>query len=420
MERSIYRIYHDYDTEQEKKKYLGSVFFSILFFGIIGVLISIVFRNSIFKYFNEIDFYPILFNVILYSFLCTIVSFSQVVAQVKENAKQFIAISILTLVCTTLFNIYFIVYKNEGILGYTKGQLYGTLCMIPIVLVYIYRSISVSFIFEVLIKSLTFSIPFLPSLLGSWVTNLSDRLFIGHSYTQADVGIYSLAYKISGLVLFISGAIFSAYNPIFFKLANEKDTDINIKINLIYKYNKFILSLTFLIGIVLLSISDLALAIFFNKTYLVSYQFIPLLIYSFIINQLTGLFNLMIYQSKKTKYVIYSMVLTSLLNLLLNYYFLKQMGVIFAAFSTFLVILINFIFVYFIAKKSFFVNIAWSKFLLLTGSFLIIYFENRIIFDFNFLFKVILKFFTVLVIFIFFRRDFYKLFKFYKSKEVNS
>ena len=48
------------------------------------------------------------------------------------------------------------------------------------------------------VQSLAFGIPLLPHALSHWALSLSDRLILGRNLNQAQVGVYSLAYQVSG------------------------------------------------------------------------------------------------------------------------------------------------------------------------------------------------------------------------------
>ena len=64
--------------------------------------------------------------------------------------------------------------------------------------------------------------PIIPGILSAWILNLSDRIFIERFFSTTEVGIYSLGYQISGLVLIFSVAFKKAYDPYFYKIANSR------------------------------------------------------------------------------------------------------------------------------------------------------------------------------------------------------
>ena len=69
----------------------------------------------------------------------------------------------------------------------------------------------------------------IPALLCAWILNLSDRIFIERYFTLTDVGIYSLGYKIGGLVLILSNAFNKAYEPLFYKYIEGGEISLNQK-----------------------------------------------------------------------------------------------------------------------------------------------------------------------------------------------
>ncbi|WP_162047385.1 lipopolysaccharide biosynthesis protein [Vibrio taketomensis] len=79
-----------------------------------------------------------------------------------------------------------------------------------------------------------YSWPFIPTLLIAWVLNMSDRVFIERYLGMQDLGIYSMAYKLSMAFLVITSSFSLAFTPFFHKVAelgNESKNELSIKID---------------------------------------------------------------------------------------------------------------------------------------------------------------------------------------------
>jgi O-antigen/teichoic acid export membrane protein len=418
LERSLFRVYYDYHTEKEQRDFLGTIFLSILGAGFVSLLLCFLASRYLNMLFSSISFHPYYTLTIFYSFVLSIINFTQTIAQVRQNAKQFIFISITTLLVTVTANLIFILKFQEGALGYLKGVLYGGLFVIPFALYYIHSSINYTFNRLKLKSALLFSLPILPSLIGAWVLNLSDRIFIDKFYTLADVAIYSLGYRIASLVVFMSSAIFMSYNPLFYNIANRKDLSLEAQKTQIYRINSAIIILIGIIGLGILLFSDAALKLFFPKNYMVSYSYLSVLILSFIIGQVTGLFNLMIYQNKKTKSVAIITICCAGLNIGLNYFLIPLYGVFCAVLSNLICNCVNFLLIYWLAKKNYFINIDWMVGGKILMCYTVVYFINRAVINESIIILMITKVISFSIILMIFKKSIITLyFNFKRSKQ---
>lgn len=244
LDLAIFRIYHDYKNEKDKRDFLGTIFISFLFISIFLSLIYILFQNKIVLIFNSIEFSPYYIITIGYTFLNIFSIIPLVYLQIKHKSKSYIFLSILSTVLSICVILYFLVFKQQGALGYLKGEFFSKLILLPIFLYLTIKIINLKFSFPKLINTIKFSLPMIPGLLSAWVLNLSDRIFIERYFSLDEVAIYSVSYKISTIVLILSGAFAMAYNPFFYEKAASSNQIIAKKKPFIHKqylcYNFFL------------------------------------------------------------------------------------------------------------------------------------------------------------------------------------
>ena len=200
--------------------------------------------------------------------------------------------------------------------------------------------------------TLNFSLPMLPNLLAAWILNLSDRLFIEKYFNLGDVGIYSFGYKIASVVSVIAGSFFCAYAPLFYKIANTKDTE-TAKRSL-KTYNNVFITVIILLTFIIIMFSHEIVIIIGNSNYLKAYVIIPLFAISNMISQIAGLFNLSIYQVKKSIIVMYIMLISSFSSIALNFILVPQYAIYGAAISSVISMIIMWALGYFSAKMLFY------------------------------------------------------------------
>ena len=172
----------------------------------------------------------------------------------------------------------------------------------------------------------------LPALVSAWAMSTIDRVFIERYFDTQDVGIYSLGYKIAMLVTVITGAFYKAYNPYYFKLAT---TGVREEVLLqLKKTNTVYVLLVIVAGSMLALFSKEIIYMFFDPVYLKTYKVIMIVSLAFAISSFGGIFNLAIYQEKKTIFLMYTNLASCFVNIGLNFILISKYGILGAAWST--------------------------------------------------------------------------------------
>lgn len=368
--RSLPRLYWDFKDEKLRRDFIGTLVISLFVVSISTLFLFIIFKNILNLTFKSIPFYPYYWITLIIVYITIFSHIPQFYLQIKEEAGKYIALTISEFLLIVGFTVYFIVFLKEGAIGVLKGQLLGRMVILPLFLYITYKMINFKFNFSYLKKALAFSFPLIPILLSSWIINLSDRIFIEKYFALADVGIYSLGYKIGEIIILFSSAFFFAYGPVFFKYANSSD-------QATAKRQLYRLNYSFM---VVLLIATLSLSLFskevirfvMDKRYWESYKIVPVIAFACLISQCSGLFNLSIYQEKKTKQLMYMVISAAVLNIILNFIFIPIWGVYGAAYATILTFTIFYIIKYLYVKKCYFIPVNWKPVLILLFSAILI------------------------------------------------
>jgi len=371
LDRAIYRLFFDYKTETEQKECLGTITVAIFIVASVSVLFTFISNNYVVLMYKSINFYPYYALIILSTYFSVFSIVPLVYYQITEKASKFVILSVIQFIITTLCILWYLVVKQLGAEGMLEGMLIANIAMIPIFLVITYKHITIKIKTEILKDSLKYSLPIIPGLIGVWVVNLIDRVFIERYFNLQDVGIYSLGYKIAGLVLIISSALGTAYNPIFFKLANSADQDIAKRE--LYKYNKIFILLILLICFGISFFSKEIIYFLVNKKYFEAYKIIPLISFSYIFSQIASIFSLMFYQNKKTSQLMLINLIGAGLNISLNFFLIPNYGLYGAAYSTILSFIFIFIMLLINAKKYYYIPIDWKQFFSILILFITLY-----------------------------------------------
>ena len=300
LDRSIIRLFWDYKTEEQQRKFLGTISITILINSIIVLLLVFLFRNIIQTIFSDINFYPYYAYATLTTFFLTFSLIPKNYYRLKNMAGKYMMISLVQMVLSIVFIIWFMVINKEGAEGMLKGKMVAFLLMAPVFLFITIKHIKFSFDIKILKQSLNFSLPIIPTLIAAWALSQFDRILIAKYFTLSDVGIFSLSKRIAGLITMFSGSFMLAYHPIFFELANSID-QVKAKTKL-YKYNNtYIITIT-LFAFLIAFFSKEIIIIFLDETYHSAHLFVPIIALAVLIASISStVIGASFQQSKKMK-----------------------------------------------------------------------------------------------------------------------
>ena len=382
LERSIYRLYWDNKTESAKRNFLGTITISIaaIAFSILSLLF--IFNHYVGLIYKSINFYPFYVYAILIGFISVFSLIPCIYFQLKERAGIFVTLSISQFIANSSLILWFIIAEREGAAGYLKGQVIGASLLLPLYLYIGYRIINFKFQFSILKESLLFSLPLIPTIMCAWILNLSDRIFIERYFSLEEVGIYSLGYKIAGLVGIVSGAIAMAYGPVFFRLVNSDD-QLQVR-KTIDRYNHVYLMAIILMSFFIAFFAKEVIILAFDNRYTVAHLFVGLISFSYLFSQAAGITSLYFQQSKKMKEVMVIALLIAGINVILNFLLIPNFGAYGAAYATILSFILGFVLSYLYTKRfCFFIPFQWGRLIPLVGIliFVFVFFQYVLILD---------------------------------------
>jgi O-antigen/teichoic acid export membrane protein len=364
---AIYRLYWDYQSQI--KEFLSTIFWAVLILSSAVLITSLLFSNILNKMFASITFYPYFFLGLLTFYIVNFYDLPNRQLILSERPKRFITLSLSKYFLNAGLVLSLVVYKGYGAYGYLLGNLISAIIILPFYLKILQKQLIVRLNFKILKNVTKYSLPLIPTFLVVWVMDFSDRIFIERYNGLADVGIYSLAYTISGLVLILSGAWESSFRPLFFKIANTYE-ELEAKEKIYVYNNNYIIIFLFICFSIVFFSKDLVLLLF-DTRYHKSHEFIPILVLAYFFSVLGGMTNRFFEQSKKTRLNMYLQFLGGIINIGLNFILIANYGILGAALSTMITFAFVFILGYFYSKKyCFFVKFNWR--LILTMSFVFI------------------------------------------------
>ena len=400
MPRALYRIYYDYSSKIEQKQLLGTVLITVLVLSVVSTGIFFLMHKQMQKIYISIPFYPYYAYAFAAVFFQALHVLPTIFLQIEGRAATFIKLGLSLFLVKNFIILVSIMRYSRGARGYLEAELIAAVIFLPIYYFVIHKEIILVWKRRMFLNVLKFSLPIIPSILSAWILNLSDRIFIERYFSAAEVGIYSLGYQIAGLVLIFSIAFKKAYDPYFYKIANTVDR--KKAEEKLYKTNFVFVFTLLLLTFVLSLFAREGIALFLSADYYGSIQIIPVISLSYLMSQNSALLNVMMFQKKKTLFVMYITLGSAVLNIFLNYILIPRLGITGAAYATLISFTVVFVASYFLAKKTFFIPYNWRKlipaFVLMAGIYLgFTYAEIE-----DVTLSILLKILTVLILVLFF------------------
>ncbi|MCW3805809.1 oligosaccharide flippase family protein [Plebeiibacterium marinum] len=360
LDKAIFRLYHDYNST-DKRTLISTLFLLMSLVSIVLLTICFVFKNVVSLVYETIPFYPYYIIAFLITYFNIFSLLPKALLQVEQNALGFIKLTLSEFLLNTGVIVLLVVIWKQGALGMLLGLGATSVLFLPYYFTFLIKRINWKFDRLIAVEVIKYSLPLVPMILASWILNVSDRVFLERFIGLKSVGIYSLGYKMSEIVLVFSTAFNKAYEPYYYKIANMKNISIiSIKEKLKKINDLFVSGILYISFLVILFTPEIVGLL--DERYLSAKEYVPILIIGIAILQISGLFGFTILQSKKSKFLMYSSLVSAIMNIGLNILFIPKYGVYGAAYSTTLCFLLLFIIKYYFSKKAFFISFNWKLF----------------------------------------------------------
>lgn len=195
-------------------------------------------------------------------------------------------------------------------------------------------------------NALTFGLPLLPFLVGSWSIQVAGKYVLKYFTTSTEVGIYSLGFSITGLIFSVAAVITGVLYPYYSESWNKKK-DCTIFVNTSVKY---ILMIT-IPGVMGLFVMRRAIVTLISgPDYIGAASVIPFLALFPIFGALSMVFYQTLMLNNRTKLIGLIYLVSGIINIILNIILIPIYGMVGAAVVTTISYLLVFVATFFFAK----------------------------------------------------------------------
>src|SRR3989440_3040029 len=141
----------------------------------------------------------------------------------EERAIGFVTASLANILITVGATVLLVVTFHKGPLGVLVGNFIGTLCVYFVLVAY--RRYQLGLVFDrKLFRAMNrFGMPLVPAALALWAVNFIDRLFIALFKNQGEVGVYSVAVRVSSAIVFLMIAFRTAWPAFAYSIQDDRE-----------------------------------------------------------------------------------------------------------------------------------------------------------------------------------------------------
>ncbi|MDB5228751.1 MAG: polysaccharide biosynthesis protein [Bacteroidota bacterium] len=174
-----------------------------------------------------------------------------------------------------------------------------------------------------------YSVSFIPIGLSGFALGYLDTIMINNYKGHNDAGLYSYAYKIAVIYTGITTAFVTANRPKLFELMNEKKEE-----EVIAQLRSMFKLVVALSALFIFFSADGGRLLALNKSFHAGLYLMPVLILSYIFNDLNELYCFYFFYEKKVKYFYFSFAVAAIINFVLNLILIPIYGYPVAAYTT--------------------------------------------------------------------------------------
>jgi O-antigen/teichoic acid export membrane protein len=217
---AFFRFYFDSEDEAHRTLVVRTSFWFTMAMATLGLAIGFAFASPLSRWLNLDDPWIVRAGFVG---LWAQMNYAQMTAlfRVEERPVSFAIASVANVLITIGSTIALVIGAHKGAIGAVVGNFLGTLTVYAVLLGYRRFQLGWQFDRRLLREMNKFGLPLVPAALALWVINLVDRLFINGFKGQGEVGVYSLAVRISSVIIFLMTAFQLAWPAFAYSIRDD-------------------------------------------------------------------------------------------------------------------------------------------------------------------------------------------------------
>ncbi len=330
MPLCIYKgvIRFHFDKDYDQKEMLGNEFrLMIIYMLATGAFLGIT--VGMWRGLTGLSVYLCLL-MLVHSFMQSIINFYLAYLQAHKRSERYAVLSVIYAAGSTLLGVF---WMSQLETNHFMGLVYSILIFRTLFAIVgtidMWKDMTFTKDEKIKKEIYHFCLPLIPHMISSFLLNYVDRYMINQIVGTGESGLYSFAYNFGLIVNIVVQAINQTYSPEFYELMNKNDyKGITRKVNL---YQKGLLTISTMVVI----FASEVIMIWANERYHSGAAIVPMICYGYIMFHLYATVSAYSTFYKRNAYIAVISIITSVINIILNYIFINMYGYGAAAYTTF-------------------------------------------------------------------------------------
>lgn len=308
---------------------------SILFFAFAGFVVLELGFYLLSDYIYEYFFLPdrLLLFIPVFLLFQVIPMLIPFIFQAKKQPFNFGKFKISLTIFNIGLSLFFVMYLNYGWEGRLWG-IVGSFALFNLIGLYMLKKIDLlSFTVDkdIIMQVFKYSIPLVPHAVAAVLISGSSRFFLGDIMGVKEVGIFAVSFQVASSIFIVMSSINLAWSTNLFERLNKKPT-IEIKCQIIKQTYQIMLFMVIVV-IAFLVLNQFFFHVFIDESYHSGMFLSRILAIGFLFQGFYFMFTNYIFYSKKTKYLSFITLGSSLIVVLSNFYLITYIGILGAAYA---------------------------------------------------------------------------------------
>jgi len=347
---AVLRLYFDAEDDEAKFQFVSTSFFVVVALSAVSTGVLMLLGPSLFAPIaDKVPYYPYIFLTLPVPIMQAMAYMPFVIYQIKERATLYSILSMAKFLVITGCILYFVVYRREGAEGKVKGTLIGHAVCMVVLLVMTFRYIRPVFSFIWAKRTVVFGVPLIFLGLSTWLTIMSNRLFLLHYQDNEAVGIFHVAYMISHGIEIGVYAFYQVWMPYYFSSVSDEEK----RRSEIPRLATYFIAAGFVLAVLVALFGKEVIFILTDRSYHSAHLVMPILAGGFAFRSILCVYNADIMQTKKTYFITGVVIATLLVNLLLNFLLIPGYAMFGAAWALALTLVFQAAATFIIARATF-------------------------------------------------------------------
>lgn len=357
MSSSVGIAYMDYGNEDDFNGFISTISICAVLIPALFVLLILSLRDQFIMVFNMSKVHLLILSSHLC--FCNTLEIYQTEQRSKLKYKLSSALTLTVSCGGVLLTLILVSFMRDKLVGILLGNTVFNAFVNMGVLVAVLRR-KPAFRWDNIRYALAIAIPLIPHILAGTILGSSDKVMITKICGDKETAFYSLIYTMAMMVTMLASSINKAWVPWFFERLSKED-DRSIK-NAVRK----IFPVVAMVALIICLFAPEIVLIIGGRSYLEAVDLMPPLITHCVCNFVNTLYINIEFYNKKTFAISIATVISSVVNLCLNYIFINKFGYQAAAYTTLFSSVLTLIFHLYKVKKQGMMGVFDNRYNLIT------------------------------------------------------